>query len=241
MRPLAARGALAISAIVLAACTTTKTIIVQATPGAKAAAHANPGGTHHAHAGGHSSLPPGVKAGPSPGTYYVDCSTGQCTTLQGAGPFGTTCTQPSTDMQFCSPSGGPAPTPAPPATSPPVITGPVSISCTMGYVNQPAGSGIPVQQKTFQLNPPQVDTADGYSLSDYVAMQVSVTVQQDTQVNDATIVWYDPSGNEISSGSVAIGQLITAGQTLNFLYDESTNSDPNPPANATTCTAPYYD
>lgn len=49
------------------------------------------------------ALPAGVKAGPRPGTYYVDClmSGVQCTSLPGAGPFGTTCSRPSTGEQLC--------------------------------------------------------------------------------------------------------------------------------------------
>lgn len=35
-----------------------------------------------------AALPPGVKPGLRPGTYYVDCFTAQCTSLPGAGPFG---------------------------------------------------------------------------------------------------------------------------------------------------------
>lgn len=110
----------------------------------------------------------------------------------------------------------------------------------MGYVNIPAGSGVAVQDKKFQLTPPKPDTADGYSLSDYEAMQVSISVSQDATIGSVTVVWYGSSGQEISSGTVAIGQLIAAGQSLSFLYDESMESDPNPPAGATTCTAPYY-
>jgi uncharacterized protein YceK len=48
-----------------------------------------------------AALPPGVAPGPEPGTYYVDCFTAQCTSLPGAGPFGTTCGQPSTGEQLC--------------------------------------------------------------------------------------------------------------------------------------------
>jgi hypothetical protein len=48
-----------------------------------------------------AALPPGVTPGPEPGTYYVDCFTAQCTSLPGAGPFGTTCGQPSTGEQLC--------------------------------------------------------------------------------------------------------------------------------------------
>lgn len=47
------------------------------------------------------ALPPGVTLGPSPGTYYVDCFTAQCTSLPSAGPFGTTCGQISTGEQLC--------------------------------------------------------------------------------------------------------------------------------------------
>jgi hypothetical protein len=43
-----------------------------------------------------SALPDGVWTG-SPGTYDVNCSVAQCTTLPGAGPFGTTCAEPMTD------------------------------------------------------------------------------------------------------------------------------------------------
>lgn len=116
----------------------------------------------------------------------------------------------------------------------------MTIDCVMGYVNIPAGSGVAVQEKTFQLTPPKPDTAAGYSLSDYEAMQISITVNQDTTINSVTVIWYRSSDEEISSGTVDIGQLIAAGQTLTYVYDESMGSDPNPPAGATTCTEPYY-
>lgn len=48
------------------------------------------------------TLPAGVTSGPRAGTYYVDCFTAQCTSLTGAGPFGTTCSwPPSTGEQLC--------------------------------------------------------------------------------------------------------------------------------------------
>src|SRR6202167_1016127 len=189
--------------------------------------------THHATT---AALPAGVKKGPSSGTYYVDCSIGQCTTAQGAGPFGTTCSQPSTGMADCLKSLQPVTA----ATTPSPDGSPVSIDCQMGYVNEPAGSGIAVDQKTFRLSQPQVDTADGYSLSDYEAMQVSITVQQNTTIDSVTVVWYGNGGQEISSGTLGISELITAGQTLSFVYDESMGSDANPPAGASSCAAPEY-
>lgn len=136
--------------------------------------------------------------------------------------FGTTCSTPSTDEQFCSPDLTPSP------TTPPQQSGPVTIDCVMGYVNIPAGSGVAVQEKKFQLTPPKPDTADGYSLSDYEAMQISITVNQDTTINSVTVIWYGSSDEEISSGTVDIGQLIAAGQTLTYVYDESMGSDPQP-------------
>jgi hypothetical protein len=110
----------------------------------------------------------------------------------------------------------------------------------MGYVNIPAGSDVAVSQKTFQFSAPTVDTADGYSLSDYEAMQVIVSATQDTQVTSLTVVWYDSAGQEIDSASLDIGHLITANNSLTFLYDESLGSDPNPPQNAASCTIPYW-
>ena len=106
----------------------------------------------------------------------------------------------------------------------------------MGYVNIPAGSGEPVSAKTFQTDPPVPDAADGYSLADYEAMQVVVSATQDEQVSNLTVVWYTASGQEISSGTLDIGDLITAGQSLAFTWDESMGSDPNPPPGAATCT-----
>ncbi|HET9966903.1 MAG TPA: hypothetical protein VFQ68_01630 [Streptosporangiaceae bacterium] len=106
----------------------------------------------------------------------------------------------------------------------------------MGYVNIPAGSGTAVGEKTFQSDPPAPDTADGYSLADYEAMQVVVSATQATQVTSLSVVWYGASGQEISSGTLDIGQLITAGQSLTFTWDESMGSDPNPPQGAATCT-----
>lgn len=189
--------------------------------------------THHATT---VALPAGVKKGPSSGTYYVNCTIDQCTTAQGAGPFGTTCSQPSTGMAYCSKSLQPVTA----ATTPPSDSSPVTIDCQMGYVNEPAGSGVSVSQKTFQLSQPQVDTADGYSLSDYEAMQVSIDVQQNITIDTVTVVWYGDGGQEISSGTLGISELITAGQTLSFVYDESMGSDPNPPAGAISCAAPEY-
>jgi hypothetical protein len=48
-----------------------------------------------------SSNSSGITPGPTPGSYYVNCSIDQCTTEPGAGPYGTTCTEPSTDEQLC--------------------------------------------------------------------------------------------------------------------------------------------
>jgi len=106
----------------------------------------------------------------------------------------------------------------------------------MGYVNIPAGSGEAVSEKTFQLTAPVPDIADGYDLSDYQATQVAVSVTQDTQVSSLTVVWYTSSGQEISSGTLDIGNLITTGQSLTFTWDESMDRSPNPPKGAATCT-----
>lgn len=80
-------------ALALAGCTT-RTVYVGA--GAHSPRHARAASSPS------PSLPPGVKDGPNPGTYYVNCSVGQRTTQPGAGPFGTTCSTPSTDEQLCS-------------------------------------------------------------------------------------------------------------------------------------------
>lgn len=125
----------------------------------------------------------------------------------------------------CDPDG---PESAPPAPA-------VNATCTMGWVNI-AGSGEPVSVETFALTPPTPDTADGYDLSDYEAMQVTVTATGGTvDVSTLTVVWYADSDQEISSGTVDVSQVITAGQTLTYTYDESVGSDPNPPQGATTC------
>jgi hypothetical protein len=186
-----------------------------------------------------TALPKGVTSGPKPDTYYVNCQVAQCTTLPGAGPFGTTCTLPSTDEQLCGPSvGEPS---APPGVPTAAASPRVSTACLMGYVNIPAGSGVAVQDKRFQFGPPKPDTADGYRLPDYVAMRITITaVGGDFNVGSVEIVWYDASGQEISSGTADIGQLITTGQTLTFVFDESDGSDPNPPADASTCTIVSY-
>ena len=83
-----------------------------------------------------------------------------------------------------------------------------------GYVNIPADSGVAVSEKKFQLSAPVRDSADGYDLSDYEATQVTISVTQDTQVTSLSVVWYTSPGQEISSGTLDIGQLITAGQSL---------------------------
>ncbi|MGH3277229.1 MAG: hypothetical protein ACRDNZ_23230, partial [Streptosporangiaceae bacterium] len=95
--------------------------------------------------------------------------------------------------------------------------------------------GVAVQDKKFQLTRPKVNTAFGYSLSDYEAIKLSVSVIQTVTVNSVIVVWDRADGSEISSASVAIGQLITAGQTLSYVYDESMGSSPNPPPGAATC------
>jgi hypothetical protein len=105
----------------------------------------------------------------------------------------------------------------------------------MGWVNEPEGSGIAVSQKTFQLTAPTPDTAYGYTLADYEAMRITITASRIVTVNSLTVVWYRPSGQEISSGGVSIGQVITAGQSLAFLFDESMGTSPNPPPGAATC------
>jgi hypothetical protein len=46
------------------------------------------------------SLPPGVTRNPG-GGFLVNCWKAQCTTEPGAGPDGTTCTQPHTGEQVC--------------------------------------------------------------------------------------------------------------------------------------------
>jgi hypothetical protein len=132
-----------------------------------------------------------------------------------------------------------------PATSPPptptAAAQPVSATCLMGWVNVPAGSGVAVSSKKFRLSAPVPDTADGYSLSNYEAMQVTVSAASQTEsVSTLTVVWYGSSGAEIGSGTLDIGQVITAGQSLTFLYDESMGSDPNPPAGASTCSVVSY-
>jgi len=134
--------------------------------------------------------------------------------------------------------GGPA-APAASASalaSAPPSASPVSTTCQMGYVNIPAGSGVAVSEKKFQLSAPVPDTADGYDLANYEAMQVTVSATQNTQVTSLTVVWYTAPGQEISSNTLDIGQLITAGQSLSFTWDESIGSSPNPPQGAATCT-----
>jgi len=92
---------------------------------------------------------------------------------------------------------------------------------------------VAVSEKKFQLSAPVPDSADGYDLSDYEATQVTIS---DTQVTSLSVVWYTSPGQEISSGTLDIGQLITAGQSLPFTWDESMGSSPNPAQGAATCT-----
>lgn len=128
----------------------------------------------------------------------------------------------------CDPHDNYNPSAAPATTS-------LTASCQIGWVNIPAGSGEPVSSKTFSLTPPAPDTADGYSLADYEAMQLTIGARQTVSVGSVTVVWYDSAGTEINSGTANIGQVITAGQHLTLLYDESLGSDPNPPLRAATC------
>jgi hypothetical protein len=67
-------------------------------------------------------------------------------------------------------------------------------------------------------------------------MQVTVSATQDTQVTSLSVALYTGPGQEISSGTLDIGQLNTAGQSLTFTWDESMGSSPNPPRGAATCT-----
>jgi hypothetical protein len=58
-----------------------------------------------------ASLPYGVTAagaGYPAGSYFINCAIAQCVDpgSPGAGPFGTTCTGPSTSMQLCNFQGG---------------------------------------------------------------------------------------------------------------------------------------
>jgi hypothetical protein len=96
--------------------------------------------------------------------------------------------------------GGGSAAPAAPASavaaSAPPASSLVSATCHMGYVNIPAGSDVAVSEKKFQATAPVPDTADGYDLADYEAMQVTVSATQDTQVSNLTVVWYTASGQE---------------------------------------------
>jgi hypothetical protein len=196
-----------------------------------AAAHQSASGS----AGYLTTNMPGVKYDKASRTYLVDCSVAQCTEQAGAGPSGSTCLLPSTGMQICSLRFQAEQTPAPAAT-PSLIP-----LCQMGYVNIPAGSGVDVSQKTFQLSAPVPDTADGYDLADYEAMRIKLTaIGGDIQVNEVTVIFYTSSGQEISSGTANVGELIAADQTLTFLYDESEGSSLNPPAGAATCQVVSY-
>jgi hypothetical protein len=103
----------------------------------------------------------------------------------------------------------------------------------MGWVNLPGAAGVPVQDKKFRLTKPT--PAPGYSLANYEAMKVTVRVGQTEMVANVPIVLYRASGQEINSGTVPIGQRITAGQRQSFLYDESATSTLHPPAGATSC------
>lgn len=133
----------------------------------------------------------------------------------------------------------------PPASTepapPPAATPALEQDCQMGWVNIPAGSGTAVQDKKFQLTAPVPDTADGYDLGDYEAMRVSLTAEgQDFTVSQVMVVFYDAAGNELSSATASIGEVITEGQTVRFVFDESMGSSPNPPAGAATCNVISY-
>ena len=112
-----------------------------------------------------------------------------------------------------------------------------SFTCQTGYVNIPPGPVIygtaPSGSATFQTTEPVVDTADSYSLADYAAMEISITANQTVQVTSVDVVWYTSAGQELSSNTFNIDQLITVGQTLPFVFDQT--SDPAPPSDAASC------
>jgi hypothetical protein len=60
-----------------------------------------------------------------------------------------------------------------------------------------AESGEPVSFRVFQVTVLVPDKADGYSLSDYQAMQVIVSVTQDTDVSTLTVAWYGAKRAEV--------------------------------------------
>lgn len=161
----------------------------------------------------------------------LTCSHGQLGEKCTAGAYPGIIVQVSPAKLGCDPRDNYNPAAAPSAQP----ASPVTASCQIGWVNIPAGSGEPVSSKTFSLTPPAPDTADGYSLADYEAMQLTISASQTVSVGSLTVVWYDSAGNEISSGTADIGQVITAGQHLTDLYDESLGSDPNPPSRPATC------
>jgi hypothetical protein len=140
----------------------------------------------------------------------------------------------------CDPSPGKFSSSAPSAPPSSSAASPVTADCQMGWVNIPAGSGEPVSVKKFRLARPHVDRAFGYSLGDYEAMRITISASQTVTVGALTIVWYSRPGAEISSGTADIGQVITAGQSLAFVYDESMGSSPNPPPGAATCSVISY-
>jgi len=166
------------------------------------------------------SLPPGVKPGPTPGTYYMDCSVAQCTTQPGAGPFGTTCTEPSTGEQLCAPaqaSARPPPAPAPVSTTA-TLTG----TCNMGYElntgsNQDA-SGVFLTGKV-----PAGDVHGDNSVPDPIlAYQVALTNNSGAtaQVTGFGVAFYDASGAEDGSDQESASGLITQGQSLSWTVIE---------------------
>lgn len=153
--------------------------------------------------------------------------------------------QTSATSLGCDPKPGnfPSASAQPSATAPPgTVSGgqPVSFNCQMGYVNLPVGEqGTGYGGVRFQTYPPAVDNQDGYTRADYIAMEITVTASQTATVGSVNVVWYVRGGVELESGSEAVGQIITTGQSLSFVYDGSSGENNSintaPPAAGATC------
>jgi hypothetical protein len=129
-----------------------------------------------------SSQPPlrGNRAGAGypAGSYFINCQIAQCVIrgLAGAGPFGTTCSGPSTSEQLCNSQGrvgaggrggqpgAPAPPPPPPPTAVPNfrrgLTGPSGVTVA---ISSPAAASSAPKARPGDPAVPQWSPAAGHS------------------------------------------------------------------------------
>lgn len=198
-------AALALAAlVVLAACTTTKTIIVQATPntGVKAAHHA----VHQASA---------VTCG------LITCShgkVGQACTVAG---YPGIIVQSSPTQLACDPKPGNFPSVSPPTPNPPGQPSPVSgqaqltSSCTTGLYDESSSTFYTMAD--IKAGGMTQATANGDTAADGYQVTLTNNGNSTADVTGLAVVLYGEGGNELTSDQESTGStFITPGQSLTF-------------------------